>query len=153
MIVWRISNHEDLLGNGGLYAPGRWHSKGKLIVYCAPNPATALLEYMVHNELPTEQMPVGLKFLKVLIPDAASRNHIEQQNLPPDWRNDISKTRDIGDKWLGLGNSWLLFVPSVLVPDTQNIVLNPRHTEHAGARVDQVIRYSLDGRLLNPTRG
>ncbi len=44
MVVWPISNHLALDGSGGLRASGRWHSRGRRIVYCALNPATALLE-------------------------------------------------------------------------------------------------------------
>jgi RES domain-containing protein len=49
VFLWRISNHTALEGTGGLLASGRWHSKGRPIIYCAPDPSTALLEVLVHT--------------------------------------------------------------------------------------------------------
>ncbi|MBI3680362.1 MAG: RES family NAD+ phosphorylase [Acidobacteria bacterium] len=43
MTLWRVTNHVRLDGGGGLRAPGRWHTRGRRIVYCAPDPAAALL--------------------------------------------------------------------------------------------------------------
>ena len=48
--LWRISNQGTLDGFGGLRAPGRWSLRGSPVVYCAPDPATALLETLVHLE-------------------------------------------------------------------------------------------------------
>jgi len=47
MELWRISNYADLSGAGGLQAAGRWHTRGKRIVYLADHPASALLEMLV----------------------------------------------------------------------------------------------------------
>ena len=51
MIVWRFSQHDSLDGRGGLLASARWHTRGKEILHCAPNPATAVLEILVHNQV------------------------------------------------------------------------------------------------------
>ena len=51
MLLWRISNHLSLAGEGGLRASGRWYSRGRRIVYCAQSPAAALLEILVHFEI------------------------------------------------------------------------------------------------------
>jgi len=49
MELWRISNYADLSGGGGLQAAGRWHTRGKRIVYLADHPASAVLEMLVHR--------------------------------------------------------------------------------------------------------
>ena len=46
--LWRVSDFVDLIGEGGLRASGRWHTEGRLIVYLADCPASALLERIVH---------------------------------------------------------------------------------------------------------
>jgi len=61
VILWRVSNHISLDGAGGLSAPGRWHTAGQRIVYCAPNPATALLEALVHAKIDFEDVPVNFR--------------------------------------------------------------------------------------------
>ena len=53
--LWRISNYADLAGRGGQLAEGRWHSRGRPILYCAEAPSGALIEFPVH--LPRDLMP------------------------------------------------------------------------------------------------
>ena len=60
MRLWRISNHASLTGEGGLYASGRWHTRGQRVVYLADHPASALLEVMVHLEIDAEDLPLAL---------------------------------------------------------------------------------------------
>ncbi|AVT78400.1 hypothetical protein RPPS3_43380 [Rhodopseudomonas palustris] len=50
MELWRISNYADLTGTGGLRASGRWHSRGRRIVYLADHPSSAVLEMLVHMD-------------------------------------------------------------------------------------------------------
>ncbi|HXH47142.1 MAG TPA: RES family NAD+ phosphorylase [Bradyrhizobium sp.] len=54
MRIWRISNFDDLSGIGGLKTDGRWHDRGRHVVYAADHPASALLEVMVHLEIDVE---------------------------------------------------------------------------------------------------
>ena len=147
MIAWRISNYRTLDGLGGLRAAGRWHSRGRRIVYLAANPATALLEFMVHNELTAEQFPLRVQFLKIDLPDAATREALRRDELAADWHRQPNWSQRLGDAWLAAGRSLLYFVPSVLVPETDNILFNPAHPEVAGARILDIVRYALDERL------
>ncbi|MFL6462844.1 MAG: RES domain-containing protein, partial [Bryobacteraceae bacterium] len=52
LVLWRISNHADLAGIGGLRCSARWHSQGHRVVYLAWSPSAALIEAMVHLEFP-----------------------------------------------------------------------------------------------------
>jgi RES domain-containing protein len=61
VILWRISDHATLDGGGGVSLSGRWHTAGRRIVYCAPNPATALLEVLVHTEISFDDVTGGCK--------------------------------------------------------------------------------------------
>ncbi len=148
MILWRISNHSSLDGGGGLRASQRWHTRGRPVVYCAPNPATALLEVLVHLETDMEDLPERYRFLKIDVPDSVSREQVDMSRLPTDWQNDLSITRQIGDTWLRSTRTALLAVPSVLVPETFNLLLNPIHAEAGQIRIIDSIEYRLDPRLL-----
>ncbi len=148
MILWRISNHISLDGGGGLRASHRWHTRGRPIVYCAPNPATALLEVLVHAEIEVEDLPTRYRFLKIEAPDGISIDRVDVVGLLVGWQDDSSVTRRIGDAWLRSGRTALLEVPSVLVPETFNTLLNPRHTDTARVRIIEVLAHMLDPRLL-----
>jgi RES domain-containing protein len=93
VIVWRFSQHESLDGRGGLLAPARWHTRGKEILYCAPNPATAVLEILVHSQIREPAALARHRFIKVDIPDEVSRQSVDEAQLPTDWSRRITVTR------------------------------------------------------------
>lgn len=148
MIVWRISNHATLDGLGGLKASARWHTKGRRIVYCAPNPATALLEMLARNELDLENLPVSYTLLKIEIPDAISQQEVRLAQLPNDWKQRPDLTRSIGDDWLRAAKTTLLAVPCVIVPETRNILINHEHPHSSKIRIVGTFSNPLDERLI-----
>ena len=147
MRLWRISNYETLDGFGGLRASGRWHNKGRRILYCATHPATALLEMLVHLELDIEDMPDTYRLLEINVPDAISNETIDRSILKADWRTTLQSTRAIGDAWLSETRTALLIVPSAIVP-ADNVLLNPLHPQASEASIVSIISHPLDARLL-----
>ena len=148
MILWRISNYESLDGVGGLVVSARWHTKGHPIVYCTQNPATALLEALVHMEIDSEDRPERFRVLKIEGPDSISIEKIELDALPPNWVDDVNGTQAIGDRWLSERRSLLLQVPSVLVPETWNVIVNPQHADANLLKITARYEHALDGRFL-----
>ena len=146
MDVWRISNYVDLSGTGGIRAAGRWHSRGKRIVYVADHPANALLEMLVH--LDRDIIPTTYRLLRVAIPETIAIEHIGDGMLPSDWRNHPAITRALGDVWLDKASSALLRVPSVIVPSAWNFLLNPAHPDAAKVAIKQVVEAPFDPRLV-----
>lgn len=148
MRLWRISNHASLSGDGGLLAPARWHSRGKRVVYLADHPASALLEVIVHLEVRAESMPDGFQLLKIDVPNDLAVDEPGQGELPADWRESILLTRKIGDGWLNRGGTSLLRVPSVIVPEANNYLLNPAHVDAARIVIVSAVRAPFDPRLM-----
>lgn len=148
MILWRVSNYQALDGVGGLYVSGRWHTKGQLVVYCTLNPATALLETLVHIEIDSEDRPERFQVLKVEGPDSLSIEKVEAHSLPANWTEDIGITQAIGDRWLSERRSPLLQVPGVLVPETWNVLVNPQHTEASLLKITMTYELAFDARLF-----
>ena len=148
MTLWRISNHISLGGEGGLRAPARWHTRGRRIVYLAASPASALLEIIVHLEVREATIPEGFQLLKLDAPDQLSRHLISPGDLTRDWEDDSRVTRKLGDRWLSEGQSALLAVPSAIVPETENWLLNPVHPDAGQIRLEWNRRFPYDGRLF-----
>ena len=144
MVIWRISRHRDLSGIGGLKAPGRWHYAGRPIVYLAETPAAALLEVCVHTG--ANDVPPEFTLLRIEGPDIDVPS-IRVQDLPEDWRTRLEVTRDLGTAWLERSESVLLRVPSAIVPETMNYVLNPAHRQVTEFCVIEAIGYPFDPRL------
>lgn len=145
MRLWRISNYTDLSGVGGLNYSARWHTSGKPVVYTAEHPAGALAEFLVHLE--PDNIPVAFQLLTIEVDDGVALDLVDVQDLPPGWASDEAITRRIGDRWLAGGTSALLRVPSVLVPDAANVLINPRHPGMAHVRAVKAEQVPLDHRL------
>ncbi len=147
MRLWRISRFADLAGEGGLHAPGRWHSKGQRVVYLAEHPASALLELLVHLEIDVEDFPAHFQLLEIDAADRIAVTAIDETSLQVDWRGQPAVTRTLGDEWLRGGTTALLRVPSAVVPATSNYLLNPSHADAPQLSITAVVRASLDPRL------
>jgi RES domain-containing protein len=148
VILWRVSNHAVLDGAGGLRAPGRWHTRGKPIVYCAGNAAAALLETLVHTEIDFEDIPVAFRYLEIEAADSLTVEAIHPADLGSAWQMKLDHTRRTGDEWLHSGRTAILRVPSVIAPQTWNFLINPGHPGSAAIRIARVHSYVVDQRLL-----
>lgn len=147
MFLWRISNHASLAGAGGLRASGRWHTRGR-IVYCAESPAAAVLEVLVHFEMEIGDLPARYRLLKVNVPDDLQVARVSPADLSPDWVEDLQATRAIGDTWLTRSATPLLAVPSAVVPETSNVLLNPGHPDARRIVIVQSTDHVIDPRLI-----
>ena len=146
MFLWRISNHDTLDGRGGLLASARWHTRGRPIVYLATTPAGALVEALVHLELKPNQLPKSYRLLKAEAPNDLPMMHFSA--LTDDWRKNETASRTLGDEWLARAQTALLEVPSVILPETMNILLNPLHPDAARISVLWHEAYPFDQRLF-----
>lgn len=129
-------------------ASGRWHSKGKRIVYLAEHPASALLEVLVHLEVDTDDLPTSYRLHAVEIDDDSARDSVNERNLPHNWRDNLNTTRSVGDEWIAKNKTLLLKVPSAIVPFASNWLLNPSHVDSPKARVTDSYNVPYDTRLL-----
>ena len=148
MILWRVSNYGNLDGAGGLYVSGRWHTKGRAIVYCSWYPATALLETLVHIEIDLEDRPERVQILKIEGPDSVSIEKINTSEFPSGWPADWAITQQVGDAWLASRRTLLLEVPCVLAPETWNVLVNPLHPEANHLKIIAVYEHPLDARFF-----
>lgn len=147
MTLWRMSNHADLQGVGGLKAAGRWHSRGRPVVYLAESQAGALLEVLVHVEVARlDELPSHYTLLTVEGDGDVPREACG--DLPDGWVVDTASTRAVGDEWLASGRTALLRVPSAIIPGVWNMLLNPLHPDAGRLRIVDRARLPFDPRLF-----
>ncbi len=142
MFLWRISNYSTLDGAGGILQSARWHDAGKPIVYAADHPASALLEILVN--LDVSLLPDTFQLLTIEVPASVTPLVAE---VPDDWMTEPAKSRGVGDQWLSGGNSLLLQVPSAILPNVFNTLINPRHADAAHLKIINIQSVPLDQRL------
>ena len=130
MEVYRLAHQDytDLTGSGGLFGSGRWHHRGHLCVYTASSRALAALERFVHESAIT--LP-KLKMLTIWLPDDISIQRYSEAELPQGWDTipDSTVSRDFGSKWLQTRGSAVLQIPSSIVQDEYNLIINPSHQD------------------------
>jgi RES domain-containing protein len=149
MRVFRIARsvYPVLDGEGASRLGGRWNSPGVPIVYCAGSRALAILKVLVWSRL--GNIPLDLGLFGIHVPDEASVETVALQTLAPEWRApDYAGLRDVGDEWARSRRSLVLAVPSVIVPEEQNYLLNPLHPQARGVRVASSRPFTFDPRLL-----
>jgi RES domain-containing protein len=99
-------------------------------------------------EIDSEDRPERFQVLRIEGPDTLSIEKVEAGAFPPDWTEDITFTQGIGDRWLSEHRSLLLQVPSVLVPETWNLLVNPQHTEANLLKITMTYQHAFDARLF-----
>jgi RES domain-containing protein len=62
-------------------ASARWHTRGRRVIYCAENPAAALLEILVHFEIEIRDLPARYRLLIITVPDDARVERISRHSL------------------------------------------------------------------------
>ncbi|MGB8932230.1 MAG: RES family NAD+ phosphorylase [Anaeromyxobacteraceae bacterium] len=134
-------------GEGARLYPGRWHPPGVAVVYASQSLALATLEVLVHLDF--RHAPPSHHGFVIDVPDSLIET-LDEATLPPHWRERRyrSETQAIGGEWAASLRSPALLVPSVLVPDEKNIVLNPRHPDFPKVTIGGPMIVLLDGRLF-----
>ena len=152
MKVWRLCRQPfaatALEGVGGLHASGRWHRRGRPIVYAASSAALAALEVLVHVD-PLDA-PDDLRLLTIELPDDLGIERVEVADLPARWIQVPApdELAALGTDWLMSRRSVALSVPSAVIPIERNLLLNPRHPGIERVRVVDDTPFTFDPRLL-----
>lgn len=148
MKLWRLyrrAHGPGLDGAGGRYAAGRWHNQGTPVVYFGVGAAIVVLEKLAH--LNPDTLPADL-MLGLFEGDVSAEDVWPGTSTPIPDLEDIDVTRSAGQDWLASGRSCVLRVPSVVVPEERNLVLNPQHAQARQLRLVIERPFTFDGRLL-----
>ena len=151
MRVWRICRKvhaaDPLNGRGGLFVSGRWHSRGNRIVYTASALSLAALELLVHSS--RDCLPTDLVRVEIDVPDKLKRTTLTADDLPKNWLRYPAPVslKKIGDRWLSEEKTPLLCVPSAVIPEESNWLINPQHPASKAIKVRSKRRFAYDVRL------
>ncbi len=151
MIVFRVSRMKyaaDLQGIGGVFVPGRWNNIGTPIVYSSLSRSLAIMEYRVQFQ--DDTVPSNLAITEINIPDSVSQKFVLLTDLPNNWRSlpYSNQTQVIGDKFIQEQKFPVLIVPSALIPQESNVLINPNLVEANKISIVSVEPYEFDGRLF-----
>ena len=151
MIVYRICRSvyaNDLAGSGARLVGGRWNSKGIPVVYTSGTRSLAVLEVLVH--IPAAMVPKDFVIISVQIPDSLSVEEVSWKQL----KTEIEKSgihanfSKLGNDWVKKMNTPVLKVPSIVVKDEFNYIINPAHPTCKEIKILEQRSFSFDPRLF-----
>jgi RES domain-containing protein len=156
--VWRIATDtpayqaDDLSGAGAKATGGRWNEEGISVVYASETRALACLETIVH--LNAGGLPLNRYLVEVIIPDNVWANARAEtsSSLPVGWEAEPAGqvSIQVGTAWARSGGSALLMVPSVIVQEEFNVLINPVHADSARITAIKLRKWLYDPRLTKP---
>ena len=150
MIVWRLcqAGHAALDGEGAFLYGGRWNAPGTRLVYTSRHLSLAILEILVHTGPDT--LPDGLFKLEISIPEDIRRETRAASDLPARWADGTTRdAQSVGDRWVAGARSAALQLPSAIVPEEENVLINPRHADARRIAVISQAPLRLDPRLIH----
>lgn len=149
MIIYRFatgSYKDDISGTGAKIYGGRWNSPGTAVLYTAENISLALLEILVRTG--RKNIPLSYSLLKLLLPDTLKIITIPESKLKRSWEDDPAYTQWMGDELLKAAEALLLKVPSAIVPEENNYLVNPKHPDFKKVKIISSTVFDLDKRLF-----
>lgn len=153
MIVFRIEREKylemTLEGIGASMSKGyRWNSMFTKVVYTAESRALATLEVSVHLDL-NEDLPNDRYYVAIEIPDDVLISEVKLEDLPQDWDNKppTTTTQIIGDDFIHYNEAAVLKVPSSIVPQEYNYLINPNHPDFTKIKVISAYKMNFDARI------
>jgi len=149
MTVYRLTKAEyaDTAFRGSR-GRGRWHEQGVPMVYAADQPATALLETLVHAGR-ADLVTADYVVFEIELEDDTDLLRLPDADLPSDWRNWPwpASTQAIGTFWHERRDSVALSVPSAVIPMHRNVLLNIQHPRFAHLSIGEPTPFPIDTRL------
>jgi len=151
MEVFRLTRQKyskELSGKGAALYDNRWNSKGVEMVYTSESRALALAEISVH--LAFSIVPSDYVILEISIPDNISILEIEKSILPDDWNTFpyINATQVLGDSFVREEKYGLMKMPSAIVPDEHNYLINLKHPDCKSIKIVDRSPFKFDDRLF-----
>jgi RES domain-containing protein len=147
--VWRIClrRYRIFDGEGARRYGGRWNQADTSIVYTSGSLSLAALELFVHVDI--DIAPTRLVAIAADIPEELETETVDIGKLPKNWRTYPAPEalKNLGTAWAARRTTAILAVPSAVIPEEHNYLLNPRHADFNRIRIRKPIPFRFDARM------
>jgi RES domain-containing protein len=153
--AWRLFKtihlETDLLGQGARLHCGCLNSRGVAVIYTSASLSLAALEMLAHLQSVTLLAKYHMRRLTF---DEKLVTSLDISDLPPDWRESppSPEVQHIGDAWVAAAKSAILRVPSALLPQEANYILNPAHPDFPKIKLDPPGPFVFPPRIIAALR-
>jgi RES domain-containing protein len=150
MEIYRISKatYPEIDGYGGMIYPGRWHEKGNKVVYTSEHRSLAAFEALVHLSRPF-LLKSNFVLISIEVPDDALILEVPQEILVSGWDGYefFPDIQAFGTRFLREKTHLLMKVPSAIIKQEYNYILNPAHNQFHACKVVDISPFTFDERL------
>ncbi|NNE30282.1 MAG: RES family NAD+ phosphorylase [Saprospiraceae bacterium] len=135
---------QDLVGSG---YPARWNRKGEHVIYTAESASLACLENVVHRS--GEGLHKNFALMKIGVPNGTAISNITPRRLPKNWSDfeNYAKCQEIGSQWYHKKDTVLLRVPSAIIPEEYNYLINTTHPIFSKIKIKETRPFIFDPRI------
>lgn len=151
MVVYRIESHNRknlaLTGEGARLFGGRWNRQGERAVYTSMHRSLAMLEILAHV-FDSRSFPIKRVMVSVTIPSEYI-HFIPLEELPLAWdsMSSYQHSESVFHEQCLSENRLAIAVPSVVVPEEYNVVINPHHESIASVVIEDISPIKWDTRI------
>jgi RES domain-containing protein len=153
-LVRRNRTKDAFTGEGSRLFGGRWTPKGLPAIYCSEHLSLCVLELRVNQDrfLARE----GYRFFRVTLPQKIIEA-LALKDVPKGWDQPrissvrLTAAQRFGQAWLNERRSAVLRVPSAVLPEEHNFILNPLHPDFHLIKIGAPQPIRLDSRLWKET--
>ena len=151
MKIYRIAKQihlTDITGEGARLFGGRWNKRGYNMLYASEYLSLSVLEFLVHLDYQFINKDFG--FIEIELPKNAVITKVKPNILRQDWRHNptLSFTQDYGTDWLLSHKSLVLKVPSAVLPNESNFLINPNHKQFSEVKIMRKSILDIDPRVF-----
>jgi RES domain-containing protein len=145
LIVHRLgtARHPVWSGDGAAAVGGRWNAIGTAVIYAASSLSLAMLETLAQRRVLNRTLHIA-----ATIPEDMRIESV-LADPPRGWSEAHSAAAiAFGTEWARQRRSAILLVPSALVPQEANVLINPAHPDAARIIVGPEVPLVWDRRLF-----
>ena len=149
MIIFRLAIEQykdDLSGTGAKLFGGRWNFVGIPVLYTTENIALSALEILVRTD--KNLIPPDYTLLKIDLPESMAVNSISKSKLKKGWQDDLEYTQFIGSEFIKNNGAPALKVPSAIIEEEHNFIINPNHSEFRKIKIRSFSKFRFDKRFF-----
>jgi len=149
MEVYKICREKYSRSLNASGVPNRWNKKDEFVVYTGSSRSLSTLETIVHRSAINISNPY--KLLKISIHEKTPIREINKADLPDNWMTleAYVALQEIGSKWYNSLESLVLKVPSSIIPEEYNYIINTKHPLFAThIKIERIEDFAWDKRLL-----
>lgn len=147
MLIYRIALAKYAYQLKASGRAARWNSNEKEVIYTSCSRSLACLENIVHRN--QKGLNQAFKVMIIEVPNDLKIDEVKLHDLPTDWKEfyKMPFTQSLGDQWIKKSKSLILKVPSAIIKEEHNFLINPLHPAFLRCKLLSVEEFEFDIRI------